>query len=46
MCQSLEVTLKNGLLRPELNFQDPDGPRQIVDYPGLTYKHFLDCSAT
>jgi hypothetical protein len=36
----LEVTLKNTLLRPELNFsQDPDGQH---DYPGLTYNHFLD----
>jgi hypothetical protein len=43
MRQSLEVTSKNGLLRTEFNFQDPDGP---YDYPGLTYKHFLDCSAT
>ncbi len=47
MCQILEVTLKNGLLRTELNFSKA---RTASDkgrgYPGLTYNHFLDCSAT
>lgn len=38
MGQSLEVTLKNVLLRTEMNFfQDPDGQH---DYPGLTYNIF------